>query len=921
MLSNTRLRPLFLVVIVTISLLVLVVFRYSALAQDTEAGDAPRNLRSQSTENGVLLTWDAPAEDSESVTGYRILRRNPDRYGFLGIRVGNTRSTDTTYTDTSVSHRTRYVYRVRAMRGEEQSAMSDYVLLRYNRPATATPTPTATATATLTPTITATATLTPTATATYTPSPTPTPTATATLTPTATATYTPTLTPTATASPTPTATATATLTPTATATATSTPTATPGAAPRNLTLVSADSGMLLTWDAPAEDAESVTGYQIKRRDPDYRRYLRTLVENTVTTATTYIDTTVRNGRRYVYRVLALRGEEVSAESAHALRRYSIPPTATPTPTPTFTPSPSLTPTPTATATYTPTVTHTPTPTATATHTPTVTHTPTPTATATYTPTVTHTPTPTATATATPTPTPTPRNVARIVQPPEMDKDEDEPEDPPNTVRQNVRADERVLVENLVTGHLLQTSSDRDYAQSFTTGPVPYRLTGVSLNLRIENRSQSFSVSISEATSTGQPGSTDYALQSPTRFILSRTEPTFFTAPDDTILKADTQYYVHINVDLNIDPSKAFIAYAEDNTERGTSLNGWSIANNYWVYESGSWTAAATDVVLGLTVKGVEAYPIQPDRAGEHTSTALRLDYSRYTGESPFVREYVNTATDVDWFGTTLSFDAGARHRIDIRPLNLTDEADIRVSAFYADFPHDHSMDDFLEVEKLTDPPDGLISYHVVVTNNYGPYIKVWAENGTTGAYEIRIVYDPAKNWHIDDPDMECSDEDPAAKCPVDRSEEWRGGDVSKGDLPHDDTTWATVELGEFQEGVYDYYDDHDWFAVELEADKTYVIATVPPDEWLTVPDMGTALRLYDSNGNQLEIDYANSRLEEASIEYAVPVGEEGTYYIDVTYANFSDDQDFLDALGITEGIERSSPFTNSRYGLVMSIKE
>ena len=659
--------------------------------------------------------------------------------------------------------------------------------------------------------------------------------------------------------------------------------------------------MLLTWDAPAEDAESVTGYQIKRRDPDFRRHLRTLVENTFTTVTTYIDTTVANGRRYVYRVFALRGEEVSAESDYALKRYSIPPTATPTPTPTFTPSPTPTPTPTATATYAPTVTHTPTPTATSTATP--------------------TPTATATATPTPTPTPTPRNVARIVQPPEKDEDKDEPEDPPNTVRQNVRTDERVLVENLATGIVLETSSDRDYAQSFTTGPVPYRLTGVSLNLRIENRSQSFSVSIGEATSTGQPGSTDYALQSPTRFILSRTEPTFFTAPDDTILKADTEYFVHINVDLNIDPSKAFIAYAEDNTERGTSLNGWSIANNYWIYDSGSWTAARSDVVLGLTVKGVEAYPIQPDRAGEHTSTALRLDYSRYTGESPFVREYVNTATDVDWFGTTLSFDAGARHRIDIRPLLLTDEADIRVSAFYADFPHDHSMDDFLEVEKLTDPPDGLISYHVVVTNNYGPYIKVWAENGTTGAYEIRIVYDPARNWHVEDPDMECSDEDPAPKCPVDRSEEWRGGDVSKGDLPHDDTTWATVELGEFQEGVYDYYDDHDWFLVELEADKTYVIATVPPDEWLTVPDMGTALRLYDSNGNQLEIDYANTRLEGASIEYTVPVGEGGTYYIDATYANFRDDQDFLDALGITEGIESSSPITNSRYGLVMSIDE
>ena len=100
--------------------------------------------------------------------------------------------------------------------------------------------------------------------------------------------------------------------------------------------------MILTWDAPAEDAESVTGYRIRRRAPDKgQRNLRVLVEDTGSAETTYIDTTTKNGVRYVYRVHALRGEVVSAESNFAERRYVNPATATPTPTAT------------ATATYTP----------------------------------------------------------------------------------------------------------------------------------------------------------------------------------------------------------------------------------------------------------------------------------------------------------------------------------------------------------------------------------------------------------------------------------------------------------------------------------------------------------------------------------------------------------------------------------------
>ena len=294
----------------------------------------------------------------------------------------------------------------------------------------------------------------------------------------------------------------------------------------------------------------------------------------------------------------------------------------------------------------------------------------------------------------------------------------------------------------------------------------------------------------------------------------------------------------------------------------------------------------------ITVRGTEIDT--PDAEGNTSSTAVQLAYSRTAGESPYVSASLDNATDVDWFRTNLSFDAGARHRIDIDPVSLTDDADLRVRAFYVDYPYAHSRDDFLDLEKLTDPLEGLISYYVTVNRNYGPYIKVLAANGTVGDYRIRIVYDPVQIWS--------------------------GNEREQGDLPHDDTTWATVAIdgGTAEIGVYHYYDDHDWFAVELEEDETYVILTIPPDDWVTTLDIGTVVRLYDSDGNELEIDYANARTSNAFISYDVPTGEGGTYYIDVSYANFQDDADVLEALGQTEGFEVKSPFIGSRYQFIVS---
>ena len=83
--------------------------------------------------DGVALTWDDPGDDG--ITGYQVLRRSrdDDQYGdgegaaaFVAV-VEDTGSPATPYTDTSVTSRTRYVYRVQAINAEGLSERSTYL--------------------------------------------------------------------------------------------------------------------------------------------------------------------------------------------------------------------------------------------------------------------------------------------------------------------------------------------------------------------------------------------------------------------------------------------------------------------------------------------------------------------------------------------------------------------------------------------------------------------------------------------------------------------------------------------------------------------------------------------------------------------------------------------------------------------------
>ena len=85
---------------------------------------APGNLTAQTVDGGVSLSWDAPAEDSASVTGYEILRAVGS--GEFATLVADTQSTGATYSDSSATTPGEtYRYKVVALRDGERSQASN----------------------------------------------------------------------------------------------------------------------------------------------------------------------------------------------------------------------------------------------------------------------------------------------------------------------------------------------------------------------------------------------------------------------------------------------------------------------------------------------------------------------------------------------------------------------------------------------------------------------------------------------------------------------------------------------------------------------------------------------------------------------------------------------------------------------------
>ena len=101
---------------------------HPAYAQSGDEASAPSNLTAAIADGGVILNWSSPVQDAASVTGYEILRRRPkEGEGTLLVLAADTGSSATTYVDATANEPgTRYVYRVKALRGGEKSSRSNY---------------------------------------------------------------------------------------------------------------------------------------------------------------------------------------------------------------------------------------------------------------------------------------------------------------------------------------------------------------------------------------------------------------------------------------------------------------------------------------------------------------------------------------------------------------------------------------------------------------------------------------------------------------------------------------------------------------------------------------------------------------------------------------------------------------------------
>ena len=98
-----------------------------------------------------------------------------------------------------------------------------------------------------------------------------------------------------------------------------------GRRPRGLSAEATVAGNALAWQAPQAAADEVTGYRVLRRAPEEgERTLVPVAEDTGSADTAWTDTDVEEGVRYVYRVKAIRGRELSGVSNYRSVRAAAP---------------------------------------------------------------------------------------------------------------------------------------------------------------------------------------------------------------------------------------------------------------------------------------------------------------------------------------------------------------------------------------------------------------------------------------------------------------------------------------------------------------------------------------------------------------------------------------------------------------------
>ena len=169
-------------------------------------------------------------------------------------------------------------------------------------------------------------------------------------------------------------------------------------------------------------------------------------------------------------------------------------------------------------------------------------------------------------------------------------------------------------------------SATEFAQNFTTGSRDggYLLTRVLLKF-VGARTDPISVSVCGVNSNSQPTSTCTVLTPPGSFPGGREVTRVFTAPENTVLEADTTYALHIGQSV-----RKTLSVTRSNGEDSGRAAGWSIDDGHRYLSSGSWLTDDRSFQIALQ------HDFQRPTAADNTVTTLEdTPYAFGAGEFNF----------------------------------------------------------------------------------------------------------------------------------------------------------------------------------------------------------------------------------------------------------------------------------------------
>ena len=216
----------------------------------------------------------------------------------------------------------------------------------------------------------------------------------------------------------------------------------------------------------------------------------------------------------------------------------------------------------------------------------------------------------------------------------------------------------VLVSNLgqtADSSTLSANPAFQHAQAFTTGTntAGYTLAGVQARLLWKDPAV---VKVHNASGSN-PGTELVTLTNPASFP-STTSNVMFTAPEGTVLAANTTYLVVFSCTPGSSSACLDLSYTTAGSEDPGAADGFSIANNRRRHSSGSWSGQAGEVVM-IAVTGAAAVNMAPTfTEGATAARSLSEDTGGTAGAVGTVGTPVE-ATDADMDSLTYSVTGGS----------------------------------------------------------------------------------------------------------------------------------------------------------------------------------------------------------------------------------------------------------------------